>query len=270
MLGERRSKRRYVQNERMPLKPPQTKKGVIRVEPPTTLWSWPEGADAEPFEELVGVGADLEPGTILAAYRQGLFPMPLPVEAPTTQAEIAAIGWWSPDPRGVIPLDAGPGGIKMSRSLRRSLRRYKITVDQAFDEVISACAEPNRQHGWIDDEIITAYRRLHQMGWVHSIEAWDAEDGTLAGGLYGVAINAFFAGESMFSKRRDASKVALIALVQLLRALRFQLLDVQWCTAHLKSLGAVELPRTEYLGLLSAAVSAPAELLGPLEQPWRL
>jgi len=199
---------------------------------------------------VVGLGADLEPGTLLAAYRGGIFPMRVARHGP--------IAWWSPDPRAVIPL----GGLRVSRSLRRSLRRYGATLDRAFGEVIRACADPGRPHGWIDDSFITAYERLHRLGWAHSVEVWSA-DGDLAGGLYGVAVGRLFAGESMFHRQRDASKVALVHLVQLLRGDDDALLDVQWRTAHLASLGAVEIARSRYLELLEVALarSLPAAFL---------
>jgi leucyl/phenylalanyl-tRNA--protein transferase len=193
--------------------------------------------------EVVGFGADLEPGTLLAAYRSGVFPMPV---------RRGVVAWWAPDPRGVIPLR--PGALRISRSLRRSCRRYVIRVDTAFDEVIEACAELPRHGAWIDSHIKAAYRRLHALGWAHSVEAWDQE-GRLAGGLYGVAIGGLFAGESMFHLQTDASKVALVALVGLLRDAGAALLDVQWATPHLKSLGAVEISRSDYLNRLRDAVT---------------
>ena len=204
-------------------------------------------ADTADEHGLVGIGADLEPGTILAAYHSGLFPMPLRRRGP--------IGWWSPDPRGILELD----DLVVSRSLRQSCRRFEIRVDSAFDAVLTGCADPRRPNGWIDPRINEAYRRLYDMGWVHTVEAWD-DDGHLAGGLYGVAIGAFFAGESMFHRARDASKVALVALVELLRsgpAAGAALLDVQWRTDHLASLGARDVPRREYLARLARATAAP-------------
>jgi leucyl/phenylalanyl-tRNA--protein transferase len=193
------------------------------------------------------VGADLAPGTILAAYRRGMFPMPMDGQ----------MAWWSPDPRAVLPLD----GLRVSRSLRRSCRDYMVRVDTAFDDVIVACASASRPGGWISDEVVDAYRELHRLGWVHSVEAWGA-DGSLCGGLYGVAIGGFFAGESMFHVRRDASKVALVALVSMLRASGALLLDVQWQTDHLASLGVVEIPRRAYLERLAVAL----EERGPWDQ----
>jgi len=217
----------------------------VPVEPPPSIWGFPPVDDADP-DGLVGVGADLEPGTILAAYRQGLFPMPVGRTGP--------MGWWSPDPRGVLPLD----GLRVTRSLRQSCRRYEVRVDTAFEQVIRSCADPQRPHGWITEEIILAYLRLHDLGWAHSVEAWTPE-GELVGGLYGVAIGGLFAGESMFHHARDASKVALVHLVALLvaDARPERLLDVQWSTPHLASLGVVEVPRASYLERLGAALDLP-------------
>lgn len=215
-------------------------------EPPPTVWGFPPVAGAD-SDGLVGVGADLEPGTLLAAYRQGLFPMPLGRDGP--------IGWWSPDPRGVLPLD----GLRVSHSLRRSCRRFEVRIDTAFDSVVAACASPDRPHGWITPEIELAYLRLHDLGWAHSVETW-SRDGELVGGLYGVAVGGLFAGESMFHRARDASKVALVHLVESLDAddhLRGRLLDVQWSTPHLASLGVIEMPRSQYLERLATAVELP-------------
>lgn len=215
-------------------------------EPPVTGWQFPRPSDAE--GDVVGVGADLAPGTILAAYRAGLFPMPL---------DDRTLGWWSPDPRGILPLD----GLRVSRSLRKACRHFEVRVDSAFEAVIDGCAEPTRAGRWITPEIRTAYVRLHELGWVHSVEAWSRDDGTLAGGLYGVAIGGLFAGESMFHHRTDASKVALVALVDLLREAanpEHRLLDVQWRTEHLARLGVVEVDRADYLDrLLPQALAEP-------------
>lgn len=211
--------------------------------PEPTRWSLPDPRGAP--GELVGLGADLEPGTLLTAYAQGLFPMRIEEGGP--------LGWWSPDPRGVIPMS----GWRGARSLRRSARAYDVTIDTAFMAVMRGCADPSRPNGWIDEEFIAAYCRLHALGWAHSVEVWSgAADGAplLVGGLYGVAIGAFFAGESMFHRARDASKVALAELIARLRVGGGTLLDVQWCTPHLATLGAIELPRDEYLTLLADAV----------------
>lgn len=166
---------------------------------------------------------------------------------------VGAMAWWSPDPRGIIPIS----GLRVSRSLRRSCARYKIRVDTAFPTVIDACADRRRDGAWISDEIRTAYVRLHELGWAHSVEAW-SPDGALAGGLYGVALNGLFAGESMFHRARDASKVALVALIRYLRDDGAdgagRLLDVQWRTPHLATLGAVEIPAARYIELLHDAL----------------
>ena len=207
------------------------------VAPAPTRWQLPspEAADAN---GLVGVGADLEPGTLLAAYRQGLFPMPF---------RKAEIGWWSPDPRGILPLD----GLVVSRSLRASERKFEIRIDTSFTEVMRRCGDPARPHGWINDEFIDAYTCLHEMGWAHSIETW--RNNELVGGLYGVRIGGLFAGESKFHTVTDASKVAVIATVEWLRSTGGTLFDVQWSTDHLATLGVVEISRTEYLRRVAAA-----------------
>jgi leucyl/phenylalanyl-tRNA--protein transferase len=213
------------------------------VEPPGSRYLF-DLASAAPGEDLVGVGADLEPGTLLAAYRAGLFPMGLGRHGRGT------VGWWSPDPRGVLPLE----GLRVSRSLRRACTRFEIRVDTAFDEVITACADPDRPGRWITSRLVEAYGRLHRLGWAHSVECW--RDGRLAGGLYGVAVGGLFAGESMFHRETDASKVALVALVQVLRASDAdrRLLDVQWQTPHLAGLGVTAIPRTEYVDRLGVAL----------------
>ncbi|CUR60344.1 Leucyl/phenylalanyl-tRNA--protein transferase [metagenome] len=214
------------------------------VEPPAVPWIFPRAAELVEggLEDLVAVGADLEPGTLLAAYRAGLFPMP---------AGPDELHWWSPDPRAVLPLD----GLVVSRSLRRSCRGLEIRVDTAFAEVIAACADPRRPQGWIDSGIEAAYTCLHELGWAHSVETW--RDGVLVGGLYGVAIGGLFAGESMFHRITDASKVALVGLVELLSDGQPRVLDVQWRTDHLASLGVVEVPRREYLEALPALLQVP-------------
>ena len=203
---------------------------------------------AAPQEDLVCTGADLSPGTLLAAYATGLFPMGLGPHG------TGPVGWWSPDPRGVLPL----AGLRVSRSLRRSLPRFEIRVDTAFAEVVAACADPSRDGRWITRDVERAYRRLHELGLAHSVETW--RDGHLVGGLYGVAVNGLFAGESMFHRETDASKAALVGLVRLLAADGDprRLLDVQWRTPHLATLGVVEVSRPVYLDLLDAALQAPA------------
>jgi leucyl/phenylalanyl-tRNA--protein transferase len=211
----------------------------VPVEPLPSRFTLPNPATAE--GDVVAVGGDLAPGTLLQAYRHGIFPMNLP-EGP--------LAWWSPLDRAVIPLD----GLRITRSLRQSTRRYLVSVDEDFDAVIGMCADIDRPNGWITDEFVDAYRALHELGWAHSIEVWD-RSGDLVGGLYGVAIGGLFAGESMFHLARDASKVALVHLVVVMNQ-GGVLLDVQWSTPHLESMGAVVIGREEYLRRLPTALAA--------------
>ena len=184
----------------------------------------------------------LDPDVLVSAYEQGIFPM---------ADEEGEIGWYSPDPRGVLL----PADFRISRSLARSRRRFELRIDTAFEAVIDACASRDDPlTDWISPEVRDAYVRLHRLGLAHSVEAW--QDGELAGGLYGVALGGLFAGESMFSSRRDASKVALAGLVELLHG-EDRLIDVQWLTPHLASLGATEIPRDEYLVRLTRALALP-------------
>lgn len=212
-------------------------------DPGPSEWALPDPRGAEAGEDLIAVGADLAPATLLDAYRRGLFPM---------RIESSTLGWWSPDPRGVIPLD----GLVVHQSLRKAQRRFEIRIDSAFTEVMRACGDPERPHGWIDEEFVAAYTTLHHLGWAHSVETW--RDGVLVGGVYGVAIGGLFAGESMFHRERDASKVALVALVEHLRAIGATLFDVQWTTPHLRSLGAIDIARSAYLDALEPAITRPA------------
>lgn len=211
------------------------------IEPGPSQWALP--TPGRRTGDLVALGADLEPATLLTAYRTGLFPMPVQRD----------IGWWSPVRRGVLPLD----GLQVSRSLRRSVRRFEIRIDTAFADVVAGCADPARDGAWIDEPMAVAYQRLHALGWAHSVETWS--DGELVGGLYGVAIAGLFAGESMFSRATDASKVALVHLVDLLRDEHAdrRVLDTQWRTPHLASLGIVEVSRAEYLARLEEALTLP-------------
>ena len=216
----------------------------MRIEPPACAWEFPP-AQLAGHEGLLALGADLAPGTLLAAYRAGIFPMPI--------SGVPEMAWFSPDPRGIIPL----GEFAPSRSLRRAARRFTVSADRAFADVVAGCADPSRPGGWITPAIRVAYGELHALGWAHSIEVWDP-DGALAGGLYGVEIGGLFAAESKFHRRTDASKVALAALVERLRdAGGDRILDVQWTTPHLRSLGARDVPRAEYLERLPAALRAP-------------
>lgn len=193
----------------------------------------------------------IEPDLLLAAYAAGYFPMASPdyIGADSRHREIR---WYSPDPRAIIPLDA----FKISRSLRQILKKrvFEIRMNTAFEAVIRSCAE--RKETWISEEIVLSYLRLHQLGFAHSVEAWDND--LLTGGLYGVALGAAFFGESMFSKKRDASKVSLVYLVERLRTKGFELLDTQFVTPHLARFGAVNISREMYLNLLKKAVKKDA------------
>lgn len=216
------------------------------IEPGPARWQFPAlGPD---HGDLIAVGGDLGPSTLLAAYRQGLFPMPTP---DPEDPDRAVLGWWSPVARGVLGLE----DLRVSRSLRQSARRYRTRVDTAFAEVVAGCADPSRPGGWIDDSIAGAYQRLHELGWAHSVETWDGD--RLVGGLYGVAVGGLFAGESMFSIERDASKVALVRLVELLGegGPGPRIIDAQWRTDHLASLGVAEIPRADYLALLKRVLA---------------
>lgn len=191
----------------------------------------------------MAVGADLAPGTILEGYRRGLFPMP---------TEDGLLGWWSPVERTVMPFSK----LVVSRSLQRSCRRFTVSVDTDVDGVVAGCADPGRPNGWITPAVAEAYLDLARMGWVHSFEVWDT-DGGLVGGLYGIGLGALFCGESMFYLVPDASKVALVHLVSFLSERGGSMLDVQWLTPHLASLGAEVIGRTGYLKRLPEALGGP-------------
>jgi leucyl/phenylalanyl-tRNA--protein transferase len=211
------------------------------IEPPPTPWTLSRPPDDHPHDAWA-FGADLQPGMLLAAYRLGAFPMRVD----------GKLIWWSPQRRAVIPVV----GFAPSRTLRRAARGYEIRLDTAFGDVIRSCADPARPHGWIDESFIEAYSELHRLGWAHSVEAWDAEG--LAGGLYGIGIGGLFAAESKFHHRSGASKAALLALVlHLGEQSGARLLDVQWATPHLRSLGAVEITRARYHELLDEALLLP-------------
>jgi leucyl/phenylalanyl-tRNA--protein transferase len=188
------------------------------------------------------VTTTLDPAFVIRAYREGLFPMGL---------EHGGIGWFSPDPRGILPLDTFHVPSRLARTLRRG--PFEIRIDTAFEDVMRACAAREDDDGtWITDDIIQCYTALHRLGLAHSVEAW--REGRLAGGLYGVHLGAAFFGESMFHRETDASKAALVALVDRLRRRNFTLLDVQWVNPHLVQFGAVEIPRADYLRSLKSAV----------------
>lgn len=204
-----------------------------------------------PDQDLIAFSTEFDPWLAAAAYRCGVFPMPL-----STGNFADQMGWWSPVERGIVPIE----GLRITRSLRQSTRRYITTIDTCFPEVLTRCADPRRPGGWIDKRITEVYLELHSQGVVHSVETWD-DRGNLAGGLYGVSIGGLFAGESMFHHPklgRDASKVALVRLASELAAGGCELFDVQWLTPHLESLGAISISRDEYLGLLDEALAAPA------------
>lgn len=203
-------------------------------------WIFPVLDDA-PDDGPEIIGGDLEPGTLIEAYSKGFFPMPLGRRN---------IGWFSPNPRGVLI----PDQVHVSRSLRRSMRHFEIRVDTAFDAVVEGCGDPRRRHGWIDSDIRSAYGRLHEMGWAHSVEVF--ESGDLVGGLYGVSIGSLFAAESKFHRRTDASKAAVVAMCRILAGAPDAIIDVQWATDHLVTLGVTEVSRSEYLARLSRALRA--------------
>jgi leucyl/phenylalanyl-tRNA--protein transferase len=188
----------------------------------------------------------LDPALLLQGYRLGVFPM---------AANDNSIEWFSPDPRAILPLD----DFHVPHALRRVVRKqpFQIAIDKAFPEVIRACAQ--RKNTWINREIIESYTRLHELGHAHSVEAW--KENKLSGGLYGVAVGGAFFGESMFHRVTDASKVALVALVEHLRARKFILLDTQWLTPHLQQFGGIQVSRRHYLRLLRRAVDLPRNFL---------
>jgi leucyl/phenylalanyl-tRNA---protein transferase len=196
---------------------------------------------------LVAVGGDLRPERLLLAYRRGVFPW---------YDEPGPVLWWSPDPRAIFELD----GLHVPRRLERTIRsgRFRVSVNLDFAGVIRGCAD--REEGtWITADMIRAYETLHRMGHAHSVEVWC--EGELAGGIYGVAIGGFFAGESMFTRRRDASKVALVHLVERLRERGFQLFDIQLLTDHTRRLGAIEISRSQYLARLRETIALPVSFI---------
>lgn len=201
--------------------------------------AWDLDPAAWPDDDCVAAGADLDPATVVDAYRRGAFPMP--------HGDLLL--WWSPMSRGVLH----PDRVHVSRSLRRSSRSFTMTVDRSFAEVVDACADPSRPGAWIDRRVREAYVRLHELGWAHSVETRDP-DGALVGGLYGLAVGDLFAGESMFHHVTDASKAAM---VELSRRWSGGLIDVQWSTPHLASMGVTEMPREAYLDAIADLVDRP-------------
>jgi leucyl/phenylalanyl-tRNA---protein transferase len=233
---------------RVPRRSPVAADGRTRAPHPVgpTAWVLPGPEDADE-DGVVGIGADLAATTLVDAYRRGIFPWPHPG---------MPLPWFSPDPRAVIATD----GVRVSRSLRRTLRRsgWTTTVDAAFAEVVAGCAGSRPDGTWITAGMARAYQRLHELGWAHSLEVWAAD--RLIGGLYGVQAGGVFTGESMFHRVPDASKVAMLDLAARLGEAGGTLLDVQVATPHLCSMGAVEVSRDDYLAVLAAVRDDPVRL----------
>lgn len=234
----------------------------------------------DPQDDLVGIGFSVDADEVLDYYRRGWFPMPAGDQETQLTRALGRFGGpghtnyflWSPLRRGVLPID----GMRVTRSLRKMAKRYTVTINTAFDKVIAECADPRRTGSWIDDSIIDLYTELHRRGDAHSVETWDAE-GHLVGGLYGVSVAGLFAGESMFHdprRGRDASKVALMGLVEFLGDDPYaaqRLLDVQFQTSHLATLGVVEIDREDYLARVARALrSPPLHWPAPGEQAGRV
>ncbi len=208
------------------------------------------------------MGCDFDPGTLLLAYRSGIFPWP---HGESNDGETPLVLWFSPEPRAIFPLE---NEAHWSRSLRRTLRQhpYEVTLDADFPQVMHLCGETRPKGTWIIPELARGYERLHALGWAHSVEVWEKPGGalterTLVGGIYGVCIGGMFAGESMFHRRTDASKIAFVSLAERLRASGFALFDVQVQNPHLESLGVVEITRAEYLERLRGALALTPHLV---------
>ena len=214
------------------------------VEPPATEVRFPDPRRVR--RDVIAVGTDFRPGTLLSAYRMGIFPWP---QASRDGDELVA--WFSPDPRALLPLES----LHWSRSLRRTLRHhpYRITVDTAFRETMIACGSEREEGTWITPEVVAGYTQLHALGWTHSLEVWDGEE--LVGGIYGVAIGASFAAESMFHRVTDASKIAFATLAERLRDAGYLLFDAQVMNPHLESLGCIDVRRDVYLDRLARAIA---------------
>lgn len=227
------------------------------IEPPPARVRFPDPARSR-SPEVVAIGCDFNPGTLVLAYRSGIFPWP---HGDDQQDGAPLVLWFSPDPRCIFPLE---GELHWSRSLRRTLRihPYEVTLDEDFEQVIHMCGATRAKNTWIIPELVDGYRELHRLGWAHSVEVWEkpaspSGQRTLVGGIYGVSIGGAFAGESMFHHETDASKAALVALIGLLDDHPDTLVDCQWLTPHLASLGAVAIPRHEYLERLQRALARP-------------
>ncbi len=232
----------------------------MRIQPPPSSLRFPTAEQIlkkfkEDRAELIATGGIITPAILLSAYIAGAFPMPISPEGKET-----ILAWWSPNPRGILPVES----FRPSRSLRKSCSHYHTTINHCFEQVIDNCSNPDRPGGWITPEIKKNYIELHKLGWAFSIETWqdsNQQEPKLVGGLYGVSIGGLFAGESMFHKSKDASKVALVKLVEIMSQIHNPLIDVQWATPHLKSLGAIEISRTQYVKNLqkSLACEPPKE-----------
>ncbi len=223
------------------------------IEPPRSTVVFPDPRRLGAGQQLVGVSRAITPGMALSAYRRGIFPWPV---------EDEVIPWASPAERAVFPLDRPP---EWPRNVRKAINRARsdgllVTVDVAFERVMGECAGARPEGTWITTDLTRTYVELHRLGWAHSVEVWAGPD--LIGGLYGMALGALFAGESMFHRRTDASKVAFVALVDRLRARGFELLDAQVMNPHLENLGCVEIPRDEYLDRLPALAARPVRFAG--------
>jgi len=218
----------------------------MEIDLPASEWVFPDASLAEPGKDLVITDGDLAPATLLAAYQAGYFPMHIKDEA-----DQEVLAWFSPDPRGILPLN----DFVVSKSLAKSIKKFSVKFDTDFSLVIDGCANPQREQGWINNEIKTAYKNLFDLKIAHSVAVYD-KNRKLVGGLYGVEMGGFFAGESMFHQARDASKVALYWLVQKLKSTTgVRLLDVQWLTPHLARMGASEISRIQYLKMLQKALA---------------
>lgn len=229
------------------------------IEPPETRVRFPDPGRAR-SPEVVAIGCDFTPGTLLRAYKSGIFPWP---HGDEMHEGAPLVLWFSPDPRAIFPIE---GELHWSRSLRRTLRRhpYEVTLDADFPQVMHLCGATRANRTWIIPELVEGYVKLHELGWAHSVEVWEksARGGrALVGGIYGVAIGGLFAGESMFHLRTDASKIAFATLATKLQACGFALFDVQVQNPHLESLGCIEIPRREYLARLEDAMRRSPELV---------
>ena len=223
------------------------------IEPPPARVRFPDPARSR-SPEVVAIGCDFNPGTLLLAYRSGIFTWP---HGDDQHDGAPLVLWFSPDPRCIFPLE---GELHWSRSLRRTLRihPYEVTLDQDFEQVIRMCGATRAKNTWIIPELVAGYRELHRLGWAHSVEVWErpsspSDQRTLVGGIYGVSIGGAFAGESMFHTRTDASKIAFATLATKLKSSGYALFDVQVQNPHLESLGCIEIPRREYLSRLAEA-----------------